>query len=129
MATSRPRRGSRARYTSPMPPLPSGASSSYGPRRVPTEKATSQPDEEVPRRGAIICSTTQAIVLDQRSKRRGQDVCVLSIERHRRPDLEDVVMRTVGPDENAFVAQTVDDLLRFGRRRFERVAIAHQLDA
>jgi hypothetical protein len=35
MATSRSRRVSRARYTSPMPPAPSGALISYGPRRTP----------------------------------------------------------------------------------------------
>jgi len=68
------------------------------------------PDEEVPRRGVIICSTTQAIALDQRRERRGENVGVLGVEGHWRPDLEDVVMWTVGPDENAFVAQTVDDV-------------------
>src|SRR6185436_17388208 len=35
MATSRPSRVSRARYTSPMPPAPRGATISYGPSRVP----------------------------------------------------------------------------------------------
>src|SRR4051812_38972198 len=35
MATSRLRRPSRARYTSPMPPAPRGAVISYGPTRVP----------------------------------------------------------------------------------------------
>ena len=35
MATSRPRRVSRARYTSPMPPAPMRAMTSYGPSRVP----------------------------------------------------------------------------------------------
>ena len=39
MATSRPRRGSRARYTSPMPPAPIRESTSYGPRRVPACRA------------------------------------------------------------------------------------------
>src|SRR5436309_3797637 len=34
-ATVRSRRVSRARYTSPMPPAPSGARISYGPRREP----------------------------------------------------------------------------------------------
>src|SRR5215472_2846771 len=34
-ATSRPRRVSRARYTSPIPPAPSGESISYGPSLVP----------------------------------------------------------------------------------------------
>src|SRR5437773_12048775 len=38
MATVRPRRVSRARYTTPMPPAPSGAWISYGPRRVPVER-------------------------------------------------------------------------------------------
>src|SRR5262245_19847318 len=37
MATSRPRRVSRARYTSPIAPLPIGDTISYGPRRVPAE--------------------------------------------------------------------------------------------
>src|SRR5262245_35378651 len=35
MATVRSRRVSRALYTSPIPPAPSGARISYGPRRVP----------------------------------------------------------------------------------------------
>ena len=38
MATSRLRRLSRARYTSPMPPAPNGATISYGPSRVPGVK-------------------------------------------------------------------------------------------
>ena len=38
-------------------------------------------------------------------------------------------MRTVSPDENPLVAQTVDHVGRLARRRFERVAIAHELDA
>ena len=37
-ATSRPSRVSRARYTSPMPPTPIWAWTSYGPRRVPGER-------------------------------------------------------------------------------------------
>ena len=37
IATSRPRRGSRARYTAPMPPAPRSSATSYGPRRVPVE--------------------------------------------------------------------------------------------
>src|SRR5262245_38931653 len=37
IATSRPRRGSFARYTSPMPPAPRGPAISYGPSRVPEE--------------------------------------------------------------------------------------------
>src|SRR5258708_19184619 len=37
MATSRLRRGSRARYTSPIPPAPMGLRISYGPSFVPTE--------------------------------------------------------------------------------------------
>src|SRR5262245_24717254 len=35
IATSRPRRGSRARYTVPIPPAPRRPTISYGPRRVP----------------------------------------------------------------------------------------------
>src|SRR5271168_118846 len=35
IAISRPNRESRARYTSPMPPAPSGATISYGPNFVP----------------------------------------------------------------------------------------------
>src|SRR5438477_5349356 len=35
IATSRFRRGSRARYTSPIPPAPRGDRTSYGPRRLP----------------------------------------------------------------------------------------------
>src|SRR5208282_5104106 len=37
IATSRPNRGSRARYTSPMPPAPMGARISYGPSLSPAE--------------------------------------------------------------------------------------------
>src|SRR5262249_30907013 len=37
IATSRPSRVSRARYTSPMPPVPRGETTSYGPRRLPAE--------------------------------------------------------------------------------------------
>src|SRR6516225_2443292 len=36
-ATSRPSAGSRARYTSPMPPEPIGSTISYDPNRVPGE--------------------------------------------------------------------------------------------
>src|SRR4029077_13203652 len=39
MATVRSRRVSRARYTSPIPPAPMGARTSYGPRRVPAVSA------------------------------------------------------------------------------------------
>jgi hypothetical protein len=35
MATSRPSRVSRARYTSPIPPAPTGETISYGPSRAP----------------------------------------------------------------------------------------------
>src|SRR5215469_10254190 len=38
-ATSRPRRVSRARYTSPIPPAPSGPTTSYGPSLVPGTSA------------------------------------------------------------------------------------------
>src|SRR5258705_10087846 len=44
-ATSRPRRVSRARYTSPMPPAPRSARISYGPRRVPGRSATRSAQE------------------------------------------------------------------------------------
>src|SRR5262249_28395647 len=40
-ATSPPSRVSRARYTSPIPPAPSGASTSYGPSRDPAERLIS----------------------------------------------------------------------------------------
>jgi len=42
-ATSRPRRVSRARYTSPMPPAPNGAMISYGPSFVPGSRAIRTP--------------------------------------------------------------------------------------
>src|SRR5579862_5021314 len=42
-ATSRPRRASRARYTSPMPPAPMSATISYGPNLVPGARAISAP--------------------------------------------------------------------------------------
>src|SRR5580765_2045550 len=38
IATSRPRRESRARYTSPIPPAPSVERISYGPRRTPAAR-------------------------------------------------------------------------------------------
>src|SRR5262245_12417301 len=40
IATSRESRVSRARYTSPMPPLPSGAMISYGPSRAPEPRVS-----------------------------------------------------------------------------------------
>lgn len=40
IATVRPRRVSRARYTSPIPPAPSGETISYGPRIAPRVRAT-----------------------------------------------------------------------------------------
>src|SRR5271167_5070072 len=40
MATMRLRRVSRARYTSPIPPAPSGAMISYGPSLVPVERVS-----------------------------------------------------------------------------------------
>src|SRR5262245_29073071 len=40
MATSRQSRGSRAWYTSPIPPTPRGARISYEPSRVPVERVT-----------------------------------------------------------------------------------------
>ena len=39
MATVRSRRASRAQYTSPIPPVPSGDRISYGPIREPTLRA------------------------------------------------------------------------------------------
>src|SRR5712691_725878 len=52
IATSRFKRGSRARYTSPMPPAPICARISYRPSFVPTESSTcktpSLPDKEAP---------------------------------------------------------------------------------
>ena len=42
IATPRSSRVSRARYTSPIPPAPSGERISYGPRRVPGASATAQ---------------------------------------------------------------------------------------
>src|SRR5687768_1255016 len=38
MATTRSRRVSRPRYTSPMPPAPTASTNSYGPRRVPVAR-------------------------------------------------------------------------------------------
>ena len=51
-ATSRPSRVSRARQTSPIPPAPSGATSSYGPSREPgwsgMESAEYSPRTDLP---------------------------------------------------------------------------------
>jgi len=44
MATSRSRRVSRARYTSPIPPAPMGAMISYGPSLVPLDRFTDWSD-------------------------------------------------------------------------------------
>src|SRR5262245_57548340 len=44
IATSRPRRGSRARYTSPIPPAPIADTISYGPRRAPGCSGTGMAD-------------------------------------------------------------------------------------
>src|SRR5437667_11359679 len=45
IATVRSRRESRARYTSPMPPAPTGLTISYGPSFVPEESDTAPPRE------------------------------------------------------------------------------------
>src|SRR5437773_10871808 len=50
MATARSSRVSRARYTSPIPPAPMGATISYGPRRVPEVIVTERDDYNGPRR-------------------------------------------------------------------------------
>src|SRR5438093_9129974 len=50
MATLRSSRVSRARYTSPIPPAPIGATISYGPRRVPEVIVTERDDYNGPRR-------------------------------------------------------------------------------
>src|SRR6185436_13993197 len=42
IATSRPRRASRARYTSPIPPAPSVERISYGPRRTPAARGNGE---------------------------------------------------------------------------------------
>lgn len=47
IATSRPKRGSRARYTSPIPPAPSGAGISYGSSFVPEVSAMRAPHYSV----------------------------------------------------------------------------------
>src|SRR4029453_9262364 len=51
IATSRSRRRSRARYTSPMPPVPSGPRISYGPSRTPLCSMMGEV-------AAIICGST-----------------------------------------------------------------------
>src|SRR5262245_10729965 len=43
IATSRPSRVSRARYTSPIPPAPRGPRTSHGPRRVPRARDMATP--------------------------------------------------------------------------------------
>src|SRR5438094_4453410 len=50
IATARSSRVSRARYTSPIPPAPIGATISYGPRRVPEVIVTERDDYNGPRR-------------------------------------------------------------------------------
>src|SRR5678815_228787 len=54
IATSRPSFVSRARYTSPMPPAPSGAPSSYWPNRVPgwIGMTRQHSSESIPRGGS-----------------------------------------------------------------------------
>src|SRR5213080_3722458 len=44
IATDRSSRVSRARYTSPIPPAPSGATTSYGPSCVPVDRIMIEPD-------------------------------------------------------------------------------------
>src|SRR5271154_95568 len=51
MATSRFNRVSRARYTSPMPPAPSGDWISYGPSLVPTVRVICARNYSLPRKG------------------------------------------------------------------------------
>src|SRR5262249_40524832 len=52
IATSRARRVSRARQTSPIPPAPSGPSVSYGPSRTPVARLKRNPSERDLDRGA-----------------------------------------------------------------------------
>src|SRR5215470_17894418 len=62
MATKRPSLESRARYTSPIPPAPSGETISYGPNRVPAESPKPRSSEELLNCSSV-CMTTAAIVV------------------------------------------------------------------
>src|SRR5215470_17411406 len=68
IATSRPRRGSLARYTSPIPPAPRGETISYGPRRVPAERVIGELSRILSPRAAL---ERQEGLVDRRVHGRG----------------------------------------------------------
>src|SRR5215510_12944206 len=88
-ATSRPSLESLARYTSPIPPAPSGAITSYGPNRLPAEiinsiqnpKSMEPVDEVEVRRGAGVSVRVGAAV------RRDDELVDPADPWIRRPDL------------------------------------------
>src|SRR5215475_8943789 len=77
IATVRSKRVSRARYTSPMPPAPSGAMISYGPSRVPIEIPIPRPasgglytnvrDRKLELRGCVLAGVTDVGVPGNRA--------------------------------------------------------------
>ena len=62
-------------------------------------------------------------------ERADQKIRILGIERHRRPDLHDVVIWPVGAEEDAQLEKAVRDLLRLRPPWLERRAIAYELDS
>jgi hypothetical protein len=66
---------------------------------------------------------------DYSVKRLDQPIRISLVERHRRPDLHDVVKRSISPGENPLVAHPIHDVRRFAIGWLERLPIAHELDA
>ena len=62
-------------------------------------------------------------------QRLDEQVGIGPIERHRRTDLHDVVIWTIRAEEDAHLPEAVRYVRRLRSGRFERLAVAHQLDA
>src|SRR5262245_43039850 len=93
IATSRGIRGSRARYTSPMPPSPSGPRISYGPRWPPDERRKLAAEVAVtgllmgirPWRATDLLLVFWQVDSDDRTRRESPRMLVLQLTRER-PD-------------------------------------------
>src|SRR5262245_41759150 len=58
-----------------------------------------------------------------------QNISVAIAERHRRPDLHNVVIGSVRPQQHTPLAHPIGDEARLGARRLERLTISHELHA
>src|SRR5438552_9290564 len=57
-----------------------------------------------------------------------QSVGVVQIKWHRGADLDDVMKRSVGAEEDGLFAHSIYNQLGFFPRRLERIAVAHQFN-